>query len=299
MSDRKPRTVILGEKPQGSQWLRMVLGSGFFDVVAGVPCLTRKRWWGEDTFADVLREHTVPVLKRAELQNIDYDILLSFLYPFIIEGELLGRASMYAVNLHEAPLPKFRGCNGCSHAILERDTHYGTSLHTMEAELDAGELVDQGIFSIDEDETSKELYARTIEFSTKLLERNLAPLASGTIATTPLQTVGEPINPRSSLADMKKLTAEQVGHPDTLYRIARALDFPPFEPPSFATHGRTFYVFVDRSLGRGSHSDGAQKLPSFDREAFGRGDVFLLSGFARHVVIMSEDEYRRHYPIFS
>ena len=98
---------------------------------------------------------------------------------------------------------------------------------------------------------------------------------------------------------MKKLTAEQVGHPDTLYRIARALDFPPFEPPSFATHGRTFYVFVDGSLGRGSHSDGAQKLPSFDREAFGCGDVFLLPGFARHVVVMSEDEYRRHYPIFS
>ncbi len=282
----KPRTVILGEKPQGSKWLRMVLESDLFDVIAGIPCFERKRWWGEDNFEEMLRANSVDVVKRKELESLDYDILFSFTYPFIIEGELLDKASVYSVNLHESPLPKYRGCNGYSHAILEDDSTYGTSLHTMVGELDAGELIDQEIFDIDPDETSKELYRRTIDFSSRLLERNLETLASGSVQTKPLDVSEDEINPRSSLEEVKKISQEQSRDNQVLYRYARALDFVPFEPACFVRDGKKFYVFIDGSEGREVIGE-----PESD-------DLWFIDDFKRRVVVMGEGMYGERYEIF-
>ena len=64
---RKPRVVVLGEKPQGCAWLTELLQSGLFEVVAGVPRHSLKNvWWEGEHFASLLAAHSIPVVHRQE-----------------------------------------------------------------------------------------------------------------------------------------------------------------------------------------------------------------------------------------
>ena len=251
---------------------------------------------GGDAFADVLKSHHIPQIRREELSGLEYDILLSFVYPCIIEAEHLERAQWYAVNLHESPLPRYRGCNGYSHAILENDTTYGTTLHTMEAELDAGEIIDQMIFPIESAETARELYLRTAEYSTQLLRSNLTVLASGSIPRRSMDSAIHPIHARSSLVDLKRIPVDIISDIASVERIARAMDFPPFAPAYFEREGQSHYVFVDGSADRRTHRGDGPLYTAFP--AVELPEIFLLGTARRPLVVMEAGRYVNEYPIF-
>ena len=65
------------------------------------------------------------------------DLLLSYTFPYRLPDALLGVAPLGAVNLHPAPLPRFRGPNP-HRMIYEGDPTIGAALHRMAPEFDAG-----------------------------------------------------------------------------------------------------------------------------------------------------------------
>lgn len=296
----KPRVVVLGEKPQGATWLMYLIDSGLFDIVAGVPRHGLKNvWWGGECFAEILKAHGIPIVTRRELYHIEYDIIWSLMYGFIIEGELIEKANV-GLNLHESPLPRFRGCNGYSHAILEGETTYGTSFHILHAELDKGELIDQEVFGIDPDEIAKELYVRTMFVSDQLFRRNIPRVAKMDFRTTPLDTSNHPIRQRSSLMKLKQISEDELCDFPSVYRRTRALDFIPFEPCYFYHNGSKLYVFLNNSLGRFDHR---QSLPAYSASESllrlcERESAFIMLGMPREVVVMKDSVYRHHYPVF-
>jgi methionyl-tRNA formyltransferase len=299
----KPRVVVLGEKPQGAQWLTALLASGLFEIVAGVPRFGGQRWWDEETFRDILESHRIPIVHREELKNLDYDILWSLMYGFIIEAEHIARARRYGLNLHEAPLPRYRGCNGYTHAILESAETYGTTFHFLAPELDAGDIIDQEIFPIELDETSKELYVRTMGISQRVFERNLARVAANDLPRRPIDVSGEVIRPRSSLVELKEFRLSGRAGLEPLVRAARAFDFLPFEPAFFSVDGKKFYMFIDGSLKRATHAH--EGLPSLSLHSEGeleresrRQEAFLVPSGARPLVVMEAALYASRYPIF-
>lgn len=297
---KKLRVVVLGEKPQGATWLKYLIDSNLFEIVAGVPRHGNKNvWWDGECFADILEAQRIPILRRNELYDIEYDILWSLMYGFIVEAELIAKAHV-SLNLHESPLPRYRGCNGYSHAILEGDSTYGTSFHILDAELDKGDLIDQAIFEIDPNETAKELYVRTMFVSNLLFRRNLDRVSQMDFSTVPLDTDGQPTRPRSSLADLKLISDGELDDCLSLYRKARALDFTPFEPAYFKKNDHNYYVFLNNSLGRFDHRN---LLPAYSFSAnileLANGQpAFIMKGLERDVVIMEEGLYRKQYPVF-
>ena len=233
------------------------------------------------------------------MTELNFDILFSFVYPFVIEKELVEKPSMYAVNLHESPLPKYRGCYGYSHAILEGARQYGTTLHTMTGELDAGKLIDQELFDIDPNETALELYSRTKDYSTALLKRNLENFAEGNIALEPIDTSSEAVNPRSSLDKFREISAATLLNPQEFYKAVRALDFPPFEPVFLAINGKKYYAFIDGSAGRSKWNGTKTESAEFSFNLLSKGMPLLITSFARPVLVMEEKMYRSCFQVFS
>lgn len=293
----KPRIVVLGEKPQGSQWLKYIIDSNLFQVVGGVPRQSNKNiWWDGEVFRDILTSNAIPVFKREQLFSLEYDIIWSIMYGFIIEKELIEKAQL-GLNLHESPLPRFRGCNGYSHAILEGEKTYGTTLHIMDCELDRGAIVDQEIFPIAQDETSKELYNRTQLISNMILLRNLSSVAAMKVSSSTVDYSQEKIRNRSSLAELKLLSEEKLASRYEFYNQVRAFDFTPFEPSYIIHEGKKFYFFLNNSLGRMYHNLTIHPLSDVLRLCKDKAS-FSLSGFSREVIVMEENIYRNYYRIF-
>ena len=295
----KPKVVVLGEKPQGATWLSLLIKSGQFDIIAGVERNVSSYWWDGECFGDILRGSGIPVVDRSELYHLNYDIIWSLMYGFIIEPALILKAR-YGLNLHESPLPRYRGCNGYSHAILEKSSDYGTSFQLLDPELDKGNLIDQELFAIHPDETAKDLYYRTTLISNMVFKRNINLVAQFQISTTPMNVEGEPIRERNSLDRERRLPSEELDDFPTLYRRVRALDFSPFQPCFFEYEGNIFYLFINNATGRFDHRhalNSYQHSESILKLCKGNS-AYILSNKRRDIVVMESQVYANYYPLF-
>jgi methionyl-tRNA formyltransferase len=171
------------------------------------------------------------------------DWLLSVYYPNILGSELLAHPDKGALNLHQAELPRYRGSNVFTHAIMNarEDGHWkqGTTLHFMVEDVDAGPIVDRRLVDITEDDTAWTLYKKTREASVDLFESTLPALVSGEVhdlASPQSEFDGERYFYRKdSLDGLKEIPAAKLGTDDpdeqlALYDRIRALEFPPHEP---------------------------------------------------------------------
>ena len=260
-------------------------------------------WWGRQVVREYCEDKKIPLLRRIQLRELEYDFLISVLYPFVIEGEHIARARTLAVNLHEAPLPRWRGCNGYAHAIMEGDAMYGTTLHVLDAELDAGEVIAERSFPIDPNETVRELYERTTDYSAALFRAWLPRILSGSWTLQPKSIAPDKsfVNPRNSLTTCKDME----GHTSLqqAYHVARALDFLPWEPAFHLRGGIRYYAFIGGSSGRDiSGMSPCIEIPASKTIAdldLAPGRFQAVRDTPRPMVFADADTYMRLFPLRS
>lgn len=86
-------------------------------------------------------------------QKIKFENLLSINYLFILEPDVLNKATGYAVNFHGSLLPKFRGRTPHVWAIINGEKETGVTAHLMNANCDDGDIVRQVVVPIEEEDT--------------------------------------------------------------------------------------------------------------------------------------------------
>lgn len=214
-------------------------------------------WW-EGSVHDLAVELGYEVATIDEERSVleyDIDYLLSVYYPNILGPELLDHPNEGALNLHQAELPRYRGSNVFSHAIMNarEDDHwtYGTTLHFMAEDVDAGDIVDRRFVDITEDDTARSLYEKTEEASIELFEASLPKIVSGEVhemRTPQSEFDGERyFYTKKSLDGEKHVAPEELAGETSLalYDKLRALEFPPHEPAYTELDGRRVYLTTD------------------------------------------------------
>ena len=86
----------------------------------------------DDFFTDFAESRLLEILK-----TYDFDILVNCFCNFKFEI-LLDRYTV--LNVHLAPLPKYRGRHPLHWALINGEREFGFTVHTMDADFDAGEI---------------------------------------------------------------------------------------------------------------------------------------------------------------
>ena len=107
------------------------------------------------------------------LKGINPDVICVVAYGKIIPKEILDIPKYGCVNVHPSMLPKYRGPAPIQWAILNGDTKTGVSTMYLDEGMDSGDIILQEEISIDENETSGELWDRTSKIGAKLLVETL------------------------------------------------------------------------------------------------------------------------------
>lgn len=297
---RRTRVLFIGEKPLALQCLLLLVSSPGVEVVGVGTRPARDRWWGDDGIVAECRRLGIPIVPRERLSDMHCDLLISVLYPFIVDETVIRTAVRGAFNLHEAPLPRWRGCNGCSHAILSGDAEYATTLHEMSAQLDSGRIVAEKRFAIRPQETARELYERTSRCSLELATEWFPRLVSGDYTLQDQSTeIGSFTNARDSLLPWKRLPPTMaVG--EALRRI-RALDFVPWEPAYVETPLGPFYLYIANSSGRSDdacahavEADPWQRLCDIN---WTDRSWWMIQGTWRPIMVCRVPDYEDRYPL--
>ena len=185
---RVPSCIIIGSESLVIQCGAMLQAQGW--LVRGVFTNTASvRQWAA---SQELPVHKVEDLGDATA-TLDFDWLFSITNLRIVPPAVLARARQGAVNFHDGPLPRYAGLNAPLWALLAGETSYGITWHRMLEQVDAGEVLVQQPFAIDEADTALSLNARCWEAAVESFPRLLERL----VETSPPSLPSSPLDRRS------------------------------------------------------------------------------------------------------
>lgn len=179
MASRKT-VVVLGKGDLAIRVAGWFHASPDHALVAVVPVVPEPTWTG--SLGDWAQAHGVPTVASGHYRDLPpiaggtIDLGLSVFYDRIVRPAFIGRFARL-LNLHNAPLPRYRGVSPINWALKNGEREHGVTIHEMTPEVDAGPIVAQVRFSIwpDRDEVM-DVYRRALAFGWLLFEETAASL---------------------------------------------------------------------------------------------------------------------------
>lgn len=133
--------------------------------------------------------HQVDQLKGPDLQAIldqhAPELLVSISCPQIIGKAVRDRLPLGSINVHGAPLPRYRGLMPAFWVLRNGETETAVTVHELAARLDDGDILAQRRVPIAGDETWDSLVRRTKEEGTELLIATIRAIGDGTVTRRP------------------------------------------------------------------------------------------------------------------
>ena len=139
-----------------------------------------------DRFPDrLVQGGSVPCVESGDYRDIPgvdtaswrIDLAFSVFYGKIFPLRFIERADRF-LNLHNAPLPAYRGVAPINWALENGEFTHGVTIHEVVPDIDAGPIVSQVVFSIypDVDEVI-DVYRRALSYGYVLFEQTMPILA--------------------------------------------------------------------------------------------------------------------------
>jgi methionyl-tRNA formyltransferase len=252
--------MFLGQGPLAElAYVRLLEVATKADIQVPITCsnpCSEGKWWGSAQIRERAAEHSIMFVSNQQRNDsvlardaaaCSINCIISVGHPWILPEHVLGsRDRVAAFNLHNAPLPRFGGFNTGSHAILEGVTHFGATLHWMEAAPDAGPIAFAETFEIPEDATAKTLHGLTMQAGQHLFDQLVDCLVHQRLPPRAPMSSPPFIYPRNALSEHREILnpANEV----EVDRKSRAFWFPPFEPAFCRTLGKKNYVVPSRGF---------------------------------------------------
>jgi methionyl-tRNA formyltransferase len=113
------------------------------------------------------------------------DILVSVSCPQILRAQLLRRFAHGGINVHSAPLPKYRGLMPGFWILQQDETETAVTVHDLAERLDNGEILLQETISVTKDDTWDSLIRKTKEAAGHALVKAIGQIEAGTVQRSP------------------------------------------------------------------------------------------------------------------
>ncbi|MAF83484.1 MAG: phosphoribosylglycinamide formyltransferase [Chromatiales bacterium] len=114
-----------------------------------------------------------------ELESTAPDLVILAGFMRILPAEIVTRYRGHMLNIHPSLLPKYRGLHTYRRAIEAGDSHHGSTVHFVTAELDAGPAIVQYRVPINANETEASLAARVQQGEYLIYPRAICWFAEG------------------------------------------------------------------------------------------------------------------------
>lgn len=142
----------------------------------------------------IARSHGVPVLTPddvnapdflSRLREIEPDLVVSVSCPQIFHEELLALPRLGCINVHSAPLPRYRGVLPTFWVLAEGEERTGVTVHYMTPGIDGGDILAQADVPIERDETLRSLMRKCKSVAAGLVLDTVRRFGQGEVETAP------------------------------------------------------------------------------------------------------------------
>lgn len=124
---------------------------------------------------------------RSRISALSPDLLVSVACPYILKEKLLGLPPLGCINVHHAPLPRYKGMMPTFWQMYHGEKKVGVTIHYMAARVDEGEALLQEQLPIQEGESLDSLIRRTKRHAAHCMLAVLQQIAGQTQKTLSLK----------------------------------------------------------------------------------------------------------------
>lgn len=101
------------------------------------------------------------------------DVILVGSWGEILQKHIIDLPSMYCINCHPSLLPKHRGSNPYASVLKEGETTTGVTFHLIDEGIDTGDIIRQGMISIDQNDTGETIRYKCCQKAQEILPQLL------------------------------------------------------------------------------------------------------------------------------
>jgi methionyl-tRNA formyltransferase len=182
------RVAMFGYQTWGHRTLRALIDAGH-DVALVVTHpksdhAYEKIW--ADSVADLAEAHGIPVLLRTgpddlldELKAAELDLIVANNWRTWLPPEIFALPKHGTLNIHDSLLPAYAGFSPLIWALINGEPEVGVTAHLMDGELDAGDIVLQRAIPVGPDDTTTDLFHRTVDLIAPITAEAIELIESG------------------------------------------------------------------------------------------------------------------------
>jgi methionyl-tRNA formyltransferase len=175
VTDRPGRVVLLGKGELAVRIAGWFIDAQDWELVTVVPVTPEPSWTA--SLADFAHDHDLQVVASGDYRDLSpdlqIDLALSVFYDRIIQADFINRCGRI-LNLHNGPLPAYRGVSPINWALKNGERLHGVTLHEIVPAVDAGAIVGQVQYSIyPEFDEVEDVYRRALEYGWTLFEQTM------------------------------------------------------------------------------------------------------------------------------
>lgn len=178
-----------------------------------------------------------------EMYGIRELLFLSLEFDKIIDPDKFVDARLF--NIHFSLLPQYRGMYTSALPILHGNNKSGVTLHKIDSGIDTGDIIAQRTITLEEDDTSRDLYFRCIKEGTELVIQNIDKLINGDFVAWPQKKEGATYFGRDEI-DYSNLKIDLNRTAEQVKNQIRAFYFPEYQYPKVYGKNIRKAVITDR-----------------------------------------------------
>ena len=191
ISQSKIRTLFMGTGLYGSLVFNE-LDTNFFDIIGVItksqnrisrnPNLNNELNMQSNKNFDIYRINKFTDEMKLKLTQLNPSIIIVASFGLILPDYILKIPALGVINIHPSLLPKLRGPSPISSAIIEGLGRTGVSIIKMVKELDAGPMLFQEEFKIDENYNAEQLGLKLFNLAAKNLNQTVKKIVDKSIS---------------------------------------------------------------------------------------------------------------------
>ena len=180
----KKEVIVMGKGWLAIEVAKCIQASSAHSIAMIVPVMPEPAW--TDSFTAWGKANGIPVVESGAYKDIPalqdgarkLPLVLSVFYDKIIKQWFIDRCERI-INLHNGPLPKYRGVSPINWALKNDEVEHGVTIHEITAGIDDGPIISQVKYSIyPQFDEVIDVYKRSLQYGKVLFEQTL-PLLDG------------------------------------------------------------------------------------------------------------------------
>jgi methionyl-tRNA formyltransferase len=178
----KRRVVVLGKGELGIKVAGWFLRSQGYELAWVVPAVPEPAWapsliaWCKENGVPYVESGHFSDLPGAREQGWRVDLAVSVFYDRIIKDWFIAKCGRI-LNLHNGPLPRYRGVSPINWALKNGEKEHGLTIHEITPGIDDGPIVAQVKYSIyPETDEVIDVFKRSLEYGWTLFSQTMPML---------------------------------------------------------------------------------------------------------------------------